>query len=423
MKNYRLIFEEKFSLISSEAHINQYLNHRDIFGSSHEYLFHFSRNGMARELHRHIDNQKWQILGKKLLRKDFYNHLLAQGKILRKELREFLSKINESNLEGFSDGQLAKLFVAAYKLFARFRGLFKTSRPEFLSVAENRLRTLLTKKLNNSTQVQSHFEMFTTPYQYDEINQESLAWLKIVSKVKPQAFERILVKHVYRFPWMVGPTYGKKQIVVFFRKKYLNQRKNLTALRAQVLKLKRNKSRLKARQRYLLKKFKSKEITYLSWLFQQAAIERMRLKGGWWGADFLFFPLYHEISKRSHVLLEDLYSFYCIEEVILSLKEHHPVVSKQELGRRRDAYVLWLKNRKLSFFSGKSAEKIINQELKQMYAKQTGASLKGKIASSGFAVGRVRILFASNLKMLNEAIKIVKKGEICLLYTSPSPRD
>src|SRR3989344_4071805 len=161
MKNYRLIFEEQFSLISSEAHIKQYINHRDIFGSIHKYLFHFSRNGVATELNRDIHNQKWLILGKKILEKKFYNRLLTQGRMLRNEMGSFVSKINQSNLGHFSDGQLAKSFIGAYELFARYRGLFKTSRPEFLSVAEKQLRKLLMDKLKNSTEVQPHLETLT----------------------------------------------------------------------------------------------------------------------------------------------------------------------------------------------------------------------------------------------------------------------
>ena len=147
----------------------------------------------------------------------------------------------------------------------------------------------------------------------------------------------------------------------------------------------------------------------------------MQLKGGWWGADFLFFPLYNEISRRSHVPLKELYSFYRISEVIQSLEKHRPSINKHEIKNRQTAYVLWLKNQKLSFISGQTAKKIINKELKQVYVKQNNQELKGKVASSGFVTGRVRILVAGNLKMLNEAMKTVKKGDIMMIsMTQPN---
>ena len=71
MKEYRHIYREKKSLVSSEAHLSQYINHRDIFGSTNKNAFFYAYNGIGEELHRDIDNKNWHKLGKTILKRKF----------------------------------------------------------------------------------------------------------------------------------------------------------------------------------------------------------------------------------------------------------------------------------------------------------------------------------------------------------------
>jgi phosphohistidine swiveling domain-containing protein len=418
-KNYRLIFGQKLSLISSEAHMRQYLDHRDIFGSTHNYAFHFSQKGVAEEFHRDIDNQRWIQEGKRLLNKDFFMQLLEQAEKLRLEQKVFIERLESLNLRNLSDAELKTIFFKAYQLFSRLRGYFKTSRHEFQLEAEFRLKALLFKKTEDKQAAQNLFEILVTPHEFDEINQEFLDWVGIVSKNKN--IEKLVTRHIYKYPWLVGQSYNKPEIIKTFKEKYKKDHRNLSGLLQRAKKLRKNKRMLKIKQSTILKKFQHKEINYLSWLFQQAAVERMRLKGGWWGADFLYLKLYKEISRRTAVPLKDLYSGYRIDEVIKAVSKRKPIVDRKELQRRRLAYVIFLKNRHLLFYSGAKAQRIINTELKAVLKKEYFKELRGTVASVGRAQGRVRIVVAGDLSMLQEAEKNLRKGDIMITtMTQPS---
>lgn len=410
MKDYRHIYREKKSLISSEAHLRQYIDHRDIYGSIHKYAFLYAENGVVEELHRNTDNLRWHRLGKKLLRRDFVVQLFKNGRIIRANLKSFLAKLNRLNLKTLSDDQLSNLFLEAYRIYSRFRGYFKTSRPEFESVAEDKLKKLLLKKLTDPEEVQTVFEVLTSSGKLDEVNKEFIDWVALLSK-HPKVEETIL-KHLYKYPWVVAQSFDLKGIISTMRRKYYHDRKELRSLRLRVAELKHAKAELRVKQRILFIKFNNKQINYLGWLFRELGEERFRLKGGWSGADFLYLPLYLEISRRSNIPLGDLCSSYRLGEVLQAIKNHQPIVSRAELKKRKAAYVLWLKRGKLFFFCGDDAEEIISQELKHIYKKLDTSGLKGQIASSGIAKGRARIIVSGNISMLKQAFRDFRKGNV-----------
>ncbi len=410
-KNYRHIYREKKSLISSEAHIHQYLEQRDILGSTHGYVFLYALDGIAEEFHRERENSKWRILGNKLLKPSYFKKLLAEGAEVRISQQCFLHWLYQTDLRQLSKNELISAFLKGYQLYSRLRGYFKTSRPEFQVVAESKLRSLLTKKISNAAELQTVFEILTTPAELDDISREFLDWVKIIeSKLTP----KIIFSHIFKYPWLVAQSYNRAEMLETFSNKYHHDKKKIAALRKQVKLLKRTKLELKRKQILWYKRLKFPMVKYLSWLFQEAALERMRLKGGWAGADFSFYPLYREISRRTKIRLSQLYSFYRRAEVVSALQLSRPVVSPAELKRRKSAYVLWIKDKKLFFYSGAKAWRLIRQELKHIQKKTSIDGLVGQVASSGIAQGRARLVIAGNLSMLQRTFKYFKQGDIMI---------
>jgi len=409
-KNYRHIWSEKRSLINVESHIRQYIEQRDIIGSTHDYVFIYAINGVAEEFHRDIDNQKWITIGKKYLKKEFFENILEEGKNLRKQYNLFINQLKKEDLSKLSDEKIVNLFIKSYQYHSRLRALFKSSRVEFLTPAENKLKKILIQFVDNESKLLKIFEELTTPSKLDGVNLEFNDWTELLDAKAKE--EDLIIYHLNKYPWVIAHTYEENVILKILLKKLLKDRQDIKLIRNELEELKAKKRKLLQRQRYLLNKFDNSEINYLTYLFKEASIERMRLKGGWAGSDYLYLQLYKEISNRSNIILDDLYTVYGIDEVIEAIKKHKPNLDKQEKERRKKQYILWLKNGKLNFISGNKAKLIIDKELKQVMKKETHAGLKGQVASLGFAKGKVHVVIPGDISILDYEMKQFEQGEI-----------
>jgi len=372
MKNhYRYIWSEYRSLINVESHIRQYIEQRHIFGSGHSYSFIYAKDGFAEELHRDVDNAVWVKLGKQLLRRKFVEELIAEGHVLTREFASFVKILHESDLGSCSDSELKKLFVASCKYHSKFRGYFKISREEFMATAENELKRLLAEKFTKYENRESIFEVLTSPAQMDDVNLELLDRVTLVHNYSPSRLDdELLLKHALKHPWLIAHSHNLSSILSHLKSGFQKDFANKKELNQKVGELKLQKKRLGTLQRKYLKIAKSKKINYLSWLSQAMSIERMRLKGSWAGSDFIYLPLYKEISRRTSVSLRDLFSVYRIGEVVKAINDKKGILSPIEKIHRKSYYVLWLKNKKLYFYSGKKASTIINERVAISESKQ-----------------------------------------------------
>lgn len=389
-----------------------YLDHRDILGNTHNHSFICAYEGIAEEFHRARDNQVWHKLGNKFLDKRFVNKLFDGGKKLRADFYLFISNLHKIDLGKIHTHKLIGLFIKSCYFHSRFRGFFKTSRGEFLGLAEKELKQFLLNKTRDEGEGLKIFELLTTPSKFDEINKELADWVTLLSPKRACGKEEIL-RHVYKYPWLAAHSYDLNEIKNMFYNRYQADRQQFRSLQDDLDELIKSKTALANQQKRILIQYNNKFINYLSWLFQEAALERMRLKGGWAGSDFLYRQLYSEIARRADIPLEDLYSLYKIDEAIKALKLKQPALDQREKEQRKRIYMFWLKSGHLHFFSGSKAEALIQKELKNIINKQKGVKiLKGQPASLGQAIGPVRIIIPGDLKMLSHAFMNVKPGEI-----------
>ncbi len=84
------------------------------------------------------------------------------------------------------------------------------------------------------------------------------------------------------------------------------------------------------------------------------------------------------------------------------------------------AYVLWLKNGKLFFFSGQKAKKIIAQQTKHLQKQSKNQVISGNVACAGRVQGKVRVIMPGDITMLNHAFDAFQQGEI-LVTTMTQP--
>ena len=185
----------------------QYVNCRDVVGSTHNFVFLYAENGVAQDLHREVDNKKWHEQGKYFLDKKYVTRLLREGKKLRRDQGLFIRKLQNLNFNKISDNHLISLFETGYKLYSKFRAYFKTSRPEFQSMAEDKLKSLLLQRLSSPAELQRVFQLLITPQKFDEIQQEFMDWVDILSKRNDG--KAMILNHLYRYPWLVAQSYDK----------------------------------------------------------------------------------------------------------------------------------------------------------------------------------------------------------------------
>ncbi len=417
-QDYRHIWSEKRSLINVESHLRQYTEQRDILGSTHNTSFIYARNGVAEEFHKDADNKKWIELGKNFLDKNIVATFLSGGETLRNDFFSFISELKDTDLQQLSNTKLEELFIRACQFHSRLRGFFKVTRGEFLSTAEKKLKELLFEKLNNEPEVVIAFEKITTPATLDNVNQELVEWANLLSY--GTNIEESISRHLTKYPWLIAHSYNINEIMGTMLKKHVHDCHDLNTFRLKVNNIMKSKDNLRKEQQRLLQEFGNEAIIYFSWLFQEFSLERMRLKGGWAGSDFLYLPLYNEISRRTKIPLRELYSFYRIGEVLNAIKNNKPILSSQELERRDNAYVLRLQEGKINFYSGPEAEIIILEELQHIKKNEEEGGLRGRIACRGLAQGIVRIIIPGDISMLSQAMHNFQGGEV-LVTTMTQP--
>lgn len=414
-QHYQYIWSEKRSLINVESHIRQYIHERDIWGSSHDFSFIYARDLFAEELHRQEDNQQWIREGKRLFEKQFVKLLLSQGRDLRKNFKSFLSILNPKKLHLLSDTELADTFITSCQFHSRLRGFFKTSRQEFLTQAEHTLKRLLEEKVKSSQEAQKIFQRITFPCELDEVNKELVDRQNILARgtiTRP-----VVTKHLRKYPWLVAHSHHKEQIIDNVVITLNKERKNLSSITTEVRHLFDHKKKLQREQEKIFHELNDKRIIYLSWLFRILSLERMKLKGGWSGSDFLYGDLYNEICQRTFIPLEDLYTVYRIDEVVQAIQLKRDILRAAEKKARKRAYVLWWNVGKLSFFSGEEALRIMDQVLEKVGGQK---ELKGQIASKGVYTGVACLIFPGDLAMLEHARKKFKRGDV-LVTTMTQP--
>ncbi|MEA3463923.1 MAG: PEP-utilizing enzyme, partial [Patescibacteria group bacterium] len=123
--------------------------------------------------------------------------------------------------------------------------------------------------------------------------------------------------------------------------------------------------------------------------------------------------IFYEIIAKEHELQFSDLMFYTPDE-LKNLYKKEKKVSKDELIRRKKLFLIYLKDGKIYFFSGKKARNIINKEIDKKSDKQNIKSIKGNVAFKGKVKGRVKIINNSR------EMKKMKKGDIIVsVMTAP----
>ena len=123
-------------------------------------------------------------------------------------------------------------------------------------------------------------------------------------------------------------------------------------------------------------------------------------------------PFFDCITNKYKIKCNDL-MFYTPQELNVLLNSGKKVI-KNELNNRKKIFLIYLKDGKILFYSGKQANNIINKELNKETIKSSDSFVSGNIAYRGKVKGKVKIINASS-----DMSKMQKGNIIVSVMTAP----
>ena len=344
--SYEFSWGERHSIISTESWLRGYISLRNVIGNDNKNVFMYVKNGQVNTYNAKEDLPVAIESGRVVLNREFLKTHLKNTLAIRKEFEELYEKIKIADVQKASNEQLLSYFETYQDLFDKTWSWFKVSQPEYLELAKEKLEGLIKEKnIENPEEV---FITLTTPTEIDLIKDEELAALKL--SLGEFSDEKIW-QHAEHYPWLFFNTYDRNIIHEFLEKKFADLAQILVTERKKKIKsIEHEIQEHKNNHNSLLKELGSdKDINYLSSVFGTLAVDRLKMKAWWGGAEYLFLPLFQEIAKRAGVSVEDLFMGYKIDDIFALLKNQNHLARKI-INERKKLYAVDIEERKMKFY-------------------------------------------------------------------------
>ncbi|MFC1801208.1 PEP-utilizing enzyme [Nanoarchaeota archaeon] len=410
---YEFSWGEQHSVISTESWLRGYVYLRDIIANENKNVFMYVEKGTVHTYNATQDYPSAHNAGKIIVEKGFIVQHLKKSRLIRVSFNNFVKKINSRDLKKLSNGELSEFLNQYQELYDLTWAYFKISQPEYLEIAKERLEKLLEKNLGKKEAVQA-FITLTTPTEIDLIKEEEISAIEL--SFKNNLMEKDFLDHGEKFPWLFFNTYDKSVIIEFLRKKFSDWQEIPKQKRQKQLgELNQGLEEHQKKYQNILAQIKDKEeVERLSKIFGSLAIDRLKLKKWWGGAEYLFLNFFKEISNRLDIAVKDLFMTYRFEEM-MNFLENGKTLSKDEMTQREETYAFYLKEGILKFDSGQKAYgqyyDLIGKYTKKHKSVNT---IFGTPASVGKVKGRARIIKVEDLERLLDDVKHFQKGDIMI---------
>ncbi len=409
MSRYTFLFGCTVPLYNVEVTPSSSLQFPDIFGNEWRDVLYFTQKCYAQCYGLNKRLEEMGQVGLKLINKKFAEKQFSASAAAKEQYHAFVQKLLTTSLDQLSNKELYNLFEQHFRIFQLLISFFKYSRPEFFTEIEKNFKELLSKKAL-SHQIDEYFQLLTTPHEFDEINIEEIAWVDFLHNFSHPSSKNFL-EYTHKFPFLFSNVKNETEAIQYLEDRFTEWKKNKWE------KIHNHKSMLEERKYNLLQKQKEiyaqypdSEIEYFSWLYQQTALDRLRLKV-WGGFTFICLPLIREIVKRIGVSFDDFWDTYTSEDVRKALLENI-FLSSGEIESRRKCSLFWLKDRDLLFIHGEHAENTLKQEVPEAFKIQDVKEFTGRVACQGYAQGKVSVVNVADLQSLARDIKKFNKGDI-----------
>ncbi len=402
--NFEFLFAESDTMLTCEAYAK-------ISTDDSEFVFNCRRNSMGYSQNCYYtfyvtpeDNELIAERGKVFLTDKYVDSFLLKSQKTRGLLDNFYSKLSQTNLAAVSNEEVFKLLSDYMVLFCRVHSLFMASQFEPLVFVEQKLKGLILIE-RPKKELDEIFSTLVTSPEFDLIKREELEFTKFASK---PVSDKQLLEYALRNSWLFWNCHSNKNAIEFLKNRMVDFKEESYAEKKKRFTSEQNV--LAKKQEELLVSFENrKEIERLSLVFQKMSHDRLELKSYWVG-EFKLLYFFEEIAKRIGVSVSDLIKTCRLSDIENGLL-YSRVLPVAEIEARKKHFLFLVKDKKMDFYSGAKAFEIV-EALLPKEDENKGNLVQGITANSGFATGKVRMLYVNGLDQLVLDMKDFQEGEI-----------
>ncbi|HEY3795645.1 MAG TPA: PEP/pyruvate-binding domain-containing protein [Bradyrhizobium sp.] len=412
---YFFSWAEDCSLLTTDVWMRQFSDHPDMLGSGARDVLLFTQQGHVSTYLGVNERDAAAVAGRRILAPSFLSAFLTNSAAAKEAFAALLDGIDSLDISTLSAGQLYELIKQYVFHLGRLEAHSNVSQPEFLVAAEQRLHHLLQERLGqNNRGVMESFITLTTPTVLDDIRQEEMEVLKLALAVE-HTDDELLWRHARHHPWLFPGTYDRNVMLRFLRRR-LSETRNQgeTICRSALQQLIEAPARQERALRELLRELgDDSEIAYLSRVFRELAIDRLRLKNCEVGGEYLFLPVFEQIAGRAQLSAEQLLMSYRIgdyEALLMAGRSLPPAICES----RQRVYLFTLSDGTLSFADGDTAIESFNALIGGPSAGTSDMTVTGTVANLGRAVGPAHIVRASGVERLLLDLDRFLPGEVLI---------
>ena len=412
---YFFSWAEDCSLLTTDVWMRQFSDHSDMLGSGARDVLLFTQQGHVSTYLGVNERDAAAVAGRRILDPSFLSAFLTNSAAAKEAFAALLDGIDSLDLPTLSAGQLYELIKQYVFHLGRLEAHSNVSQPEFLVAAEQRLHHLLQARLGqNNRGVMESFITLTTPTVLDDIRQEEMAVLKLALEAE-HPDDELLWRHARHHPWLFPGTYDRNVMLRFLRRRLAETRNQGEAIcRSALQQLVEAPARQERALRELLRELgDDPEIAYLSRVFRELAIDRLRLKNCEVGGEYLFLPVFEQIAGRAQLSAEQLLMSYRIGDYEALLTDGRSLPPATCESRQR-VYLFTLSDGTLSFAEGDAAIESFNALIGGPSAGASDMTVTGTVANLGRAVGPAHIVRASGVERLLLDLDRFLPGEVLI---------
>lgn len=436
-KTYQRMFEVMNYMTRTEiAAWGNTLWNKQIHGfGSRDFVF-ISKHNKIQAYMDVADLPKTAVAGlKNLTNAKFTKHDLKVTWGVLETMNEEIRNLQKSKIDVLTNKALGFLAKRYFATLINVYGRFQTSVNWYTIEVENLIRDYLAKTISDSLACEDILRKLVRPIRRFEFEAEEIELLKIAKQFK---------KYGNRLKQQIGNQAAVFKLSNFFKKHYpklygrvlrhqqiyewLNADSNLLSYTLEdclkkitdimdmpTVDIEKKLNEVKNRQRQvisenkvLIKRYKiNPYFQKLIFIFQEYAYIRFCIRFRWTQGLFYVQKIHLEVAKRAGLTVEDVR--YCLTTEIVDYLLRGKKLDKIDLRRRRNLYVVWLKDFKFYLFTGKQADQISKRVWQRAKVEQT-SEIKGDIGSPGRATGKVKVI--SYDKPLTPQITAMAKGDI-----------
>jgi len=358
------------------------------------------------------DLSRLQGDGRKLLDSELASEVLCEQEASVAGYWENSEKILKAVEGSIGRGELAEIFMQYTNSLRRIYAHFNTSVAYVTYAVESELLKLIEEK--RPRKVEEYFQIITAPTKPNILSQELADWLKIAKNPRRDR----IISHTKKYPIMLANIFSEDDALKWARNRLKN--KSAPEVEDEIRESGLRRESLKERRSEILESLSSDRVNDLSRFLGDCSVNRLLIKACWNGESYYLLPFFEKVSSLGKCSVKDVYMFYTWEDIHRMLSEK-TYLKKNELERRRQAYLLYFNKPKIEVFSGDEAHKMKKRLLSQHIPSRKIRVFSGSVANKGVVFGRVKILKDENPNKIKKFIESLGPKDILVTgMTNPT---